>query len=100
MTVITGAVMFCSSALAAMVSSVATTVRCLGCVPHWIAAAGISPGIPPSINASAMLARVFTPMYMTIVPPAFANADQFVWVPGLAGSSWPVTNVTDVARPR
>ena len=56
--------------------------------------------MPPAMSAAAMRGSVFTPMYSTIVPPARASAAQSVCVSSFAGSSWPVTKVTDVAVPR
>ena len=47
-----------------------------------------------------MSARRPAPMRITSVPPARASAAQSVSVVPLAGSSWPVTTVTWVDRPR
>ena len=99
-TVITGAVSPSRATASASVDTVAATVRCRAYVPHCTAAAGVWGDMPPSTSAAAMRGSVFTPMYSTIVPPARASAAQSVCVSALAGSSWPVTNVTDVATPR
>ena len=75
------------------------TVRCSGRVPHVTAATGVAGSSPPAISRSAMAARVATPMSTTIVPPTRATASQSV--SGVAArSSWPVTTVNEVARPR
>ena len=100
MTVITGAPSPSRAIASARVLTVADTVRCRACVPHCTDAAGVSGGIPPATSAAAMRGSVLTPMYSTIVPPARASAAQSVCVSGLAGSSCPVTKVTEVATPR
>lgn len=63
-------------------------------------ATGVPGSRPPATSASAMPARRPTPISSTSVPPARARDAQSVWVSGFAGSSWPVTMVTWVARPR
>jgi hypothetical protein len=65
-----------------------------------MAAAGISGGSPPSIRAAAIAGRLVTPMYTTMVPPLLASACQSNWDALFSGSSWPVTKVTAVDRPR
>jgi hypothetical protein len=100
MTMITGGEMPAASISSASVPSVAITVRWRGCVPHSIAAAGISSGMPAPISAAAIRGIVLTAMYSTSVPPLCASAAQLVIWAVLSGSSWPVTKVTEVESPR
>ena len=55
--------------------------------------------MPAAISRSAIAARVATPIKTTIVPPTLATASQSVST-AAHGSSWPVTTVNDVERPR
>ncbi len=76
------------------------TTRCLAVVPHWISAAGRSPGTPRAESASTISFKLFHAITNTSVPGMAANASQLIVESGLRGSSLPVTIVSEVAIPR
>ena len=71
-----------------------------GVVPQWTTATGVSGPRPLAISSAAIRARSAMPMRITSVPPVRPSASQSTPTGAEASPTWPVTTVTDVARPR
>ena len=83
-----------------MSTSVPTTERWRGPVPHSTRAAGVSSGSPSEFSLATTDSNERHPIKTTSVPFVRARADQSTSAPGLSGDSEPVTNVTEEATPR